>query len=184
MELLAFESSMLIPSLFRICSEKLITTFEFVAPSLDSAQNAVGGGGRYDGLVEALGGPATEGIGFAIGIDRTLLAYEAENISHAPLQDLDVFIVDTTGGNEALILSDELRRQGIAVDRGFDQRSMKAQMKAADRSGAQFAIIIGTDELAENQVTLRDLRGDGTQSILDRQLLSTTLLNLLQEAKE
>ena len=76
------------------------------------------------------------------------MAYEAENISHAPLQDLDVFIVDTTGGNEALILSDELRRQGIAVDRGFDQRSMKAQMKAADRSGAQFAIIIGTDELA------------------------------------
>ena len=61
---------------------------------------------------------------------------------------------------------------------------MKAQMKAADRSGAEFAIIIGTDELAENQVTLRDLRGDGTQSILDRQLLSTTLLNLLQEAKE
>ena len=112
------------------------------------------------------------------------MAYEAENISHAPLQDLDVFIVDTTGGNEALILSDELRRHGIAVDRGFDQRSMKAQMKAADRSGAEFAIIIGTDELAENQVTLRDLRGDGTQSILDRQLLSTTLLNLLQEAKE
>ena len=61
---------------------------------------------------------------------------------------------------------------------------MKAQMKAADRSGAEFAIIIGTDELEENQVTLRDLRGDGTQSILDRQLLSTTLLNLLQEAKE
>ena len=174
----------LAPRLVRGLDYYTKTTFEFVAPSLDSAQNAVGGGGRYDGLVEALGGPATEGIGFAIGIDRTLLAYEAENISHAPLQDLDVFIVDTTGGNEALILSDELRRHGIAVDRGFDQRSMKAQMKAADRSGAEFAIIIGTDELAENQVTLRDLRGDGTQSILDRQLLSTTLLNLLQEAKE
>jgi histidyl-tRNA synthetase len=157
------------------------TTFEFVAPSLDTAQNAVGGGGRYDGLVEALGGPPTEGIGFAIGIERTLLACEAENILDTSSQSLEVFIVDTTGGKEALVLSEELRQIGIRVDRSFDQRSMKAQMKAADRSGAELAIIIGTDELNENQVTLRDLRGEGTQIVLDRQSLSKKLPKILEE---
>ena len=140
----------------------------------------MGGGGRYDGLVEALGGPPTEGIGFAIGIDRTLLACEAENISE-PTNNIDIFVIDTTGGDEALILSDQLRQIGFSVDRSFDQRSMKSQMKAADRSGAQLAIIIGTDELDENQVTLRDLRGDGTQIALDRQSLSKTLTEMLQE---
>ncbi|GIR35558.1 MAG: hypothetical protein CM15mP49_09430 [Actinomycetota bacterium] len=69
----------------------------------------MGGGGRYDGLVEALGGPPTEGIGFAIGIDRTLLACEAENIS-VPINNLEIYIIDTTGGDEALILAEELRR--------------------------------------------------------------------------
>ena len=139
-----------------------------------------GGGGRYDGLVEALGGPPTEGIGFAIGIDRTLLACEAENIS-VPINNLEIYIIDTTGGDEALILAEELRRIGLSVDRSFDHRSMKSQMKAADRSGAQLAIIIGTDELDENQVTLRDLRGDGTQIALDRQSLTKTLPEMLQE---
>ena len=160
------------------------TTFEFVAPNLDSAQNAVGGGGRYDGLVEALGGPPTEGIGFAIGIERTLMACEAENILDSSVQSLEVFIVDTTGGKEALVLSEELRQIGIRVDRSFDQRSMKAQMKAADRSGAELAIIIGTDELNENQVTLRDLRGEGTQTVLDRQSLSKKLPKILEETRK
>jgi len=170
----------LTPRLVRGLDYYTRTTFEFIALGLDTAQNAVGGGGRYDGLVEALGGPPTEGIGFAIGIDRTLLACEAESISE-PTTNIEIFIIDTTGGDEALKLSDELRQIGFSVDRSFDQRSMKSQMKAADRSGAQLAIIIGTDELEENQVTLRDLRGDGTQIALDRQSLSKTLLEMLQE---
>ena len=98
-----------------------------------------------------------------------------------PVDNIEIFIVDTTGGGEALVLSDELRQIGLSVDRSFDQRSMKAQMKAADRSGAQLAIIIGTDELNENQVTLRDLRGDGIQTVLDRQSLAKTLPEMLQE---
>ena len=98
-----------------------------------------------------------------------------------PTNNIDIFVIDTTGGDEALILSDQLRQIGFSVDRSFDQRSMKSQMKAADRSGAQLAIIIGTDELDENQVTLRDLRGDGTQIALDRQSLSKTLTEMLQE---
>jgi histidyl-tRNA synthetase len=170
----------LAPRLVRGLDYYTKTTFEFIAPNLDTAQNAVGGGGRYDGLVEALGGPPTEGIGFAIGIDRTLLACEAENIS-LPVNNLEIFIIDTTGGDEALVLSDELRQIGLSVDRSFDQRSMKSQMKSADRSGAQLAIIIGTDELEQNQVTLRDLRGDGAQIALDRKSLSKTLPEILQE---
>ena len=74
------------------------TTFEFQGGTLDSAQNAIGGGGRYDGLVEALGGPATPGIGFALGLDRTLLACDAEGVFAAPPTAVDVFVVDTTGG--------------------------------------------------------------------------------------
>jgi len=157
------------------------TTFEFVSPSLDTAQNAIGGGGRYDGLVEALGGPATEGIGFAIGIDRTLLACESEQALFDLNLGIDVFVVDTTGGREALLLSDELRKLNIKTDRSFGGRSMKGQMKAADRSGARYAIIIGTDELEENQVTLRDLRGEGSQSLVPRKIIGKNLLTILQE---
>ena len=135
------------------------TTFEFVGGTLDSAQNALGGGGRYDGLVEDLGGPATAGIGFAIGVDRTLLACDDEGVFPAVMAVPDVFVVDTTGGREALILTHELRAAGRRADRAFEGRSMKSQMKAADRSGATFAVIIGGDELAAGVVTLRPLRG-------------------------
>ena len=74
------------------------TTFEFAAEALDAAQNAVGGGGRYDGLVEELGGPPTAGIGFGLGVERTLLACDAEGVFPPPDQAVDVFVVDTTGG--------------------------------------------------------------------------------------
>ena len=135
------------------------TTFEFRSGALDSAQNALGGGGRYDGLVEDLGGPATPGIGFAIGVERTLIACDVESVFPGPAGGVEVFVVDTTGGSEALALSTELRRGGRSVDRGFGGRSMKAQMKAADRSGAELALIIGEDEAASDTVTARFLRG-------------------------
>ena len=135
------------------------TTFEFRSGALDSAQNALGGGGRYDGLVEDLGGPATPGIGFAIGVERTLIACDVESVFPGPAGGVEVFVVDTTGGSEALALSTELRRGGRSVDRGFGGRSMKAQMKAADRSGAELALIIGEDETASDTVTARFLRG-------------------------
>jgi histidyl-tRNA synthetase len=144
------------------------TTFEFQGGTLDSAQNALGGGGRYDGLVEDLGGPATPGIGFALGVDRTLLACSDEGVFGAPDPSVDVFVVDTTGGREALLLTTELRAAGIGVDRAFENRSMKSQMKAADRSGADWAVIVGSDELAAGTVTLRPLRGDGEQSTVAR----------------
>lgn len=139
------------------------TTFELQADALDSAQNAVGGGGRYDGLAEALGGSSTPGIGFGLGIERILLAADAEGVWAAPPAGVDVFVVDVTGGERARDLTAELRRAGLGADRSFDARSMKAQMKAADRSGARFAAIVGEDEAAAGVVTLRDLRRDRPQ---------------------
>jgi len=141
------------------------TTFELVAEALESAQNAVGGGGRYDGLAEALGGPPTPGIGFGLGIERLLLACDAEGVFAAPTASVEVFVVDTTGGAEALGLTHELREAGVATDRAFDARSMRAQFKAADRSGARLALVVGERERAEATVTVRDLTSGDQEAI-------------------
>jgi len=141
------------------------TTFELAAGALVSAQNAVGGGGRYDGLAEALGGPSTPGIGFGLGIERLLLACDAEGVFPAPGASVEVFVVDTTGGTEALTLTHELRRAGVGSDRAFDARSMKAQFKAADRSGARLALVVGERERAESTVTVRDLTSGDQETI-------------------
>ncbi len=138
------------------------TLFEFASDALDSAQNAIGGGGHYNDLIEQLGGPSTPGVGFALGIDRILLSCDAEGVFGAPLANVDVFVIDTTGGTEATTLVAELRRAGMSVDRSFDAKSMKSQMKSADRSGALVAVIIGTDEVAAGEATIRPLRlGEG-----------------------
>jgi histidyl-tRNA synthetase len=139
------------------------TTFEFASDALDSAQNAIGGGGRYDGLAEQLGGSPTPGIGFGAGIERILLACDAEGVFDAPESTVDVWVIDTTGGEQALELTHELREAGVSADRSFDGRSMKSQMKAADRSGARIALILGSDELASSTVTVRDLRHTGRE---------------------
>ena len=163
------------PRLVRGLDYYVSTTFEFAGGTLDSAQNALGGGGRYDGLVEALGGPPTPGIGFALGVDRTLIACDDEGVFDAPEASVDVFVVDTTGGAVALAITEELRRAGISADRAFDGRSMKAQMKAADRSGAKTAIIVGADELEAGTVLLRPMRGDGEQVTVPRSELADRL---------
>lgn len=136
------------------------TTFEYQGLTLDSAQNALGGGGRYDGLVESLGGPPTHGIGFALGLDRTLLACDDEGVFAAEPTRIDAFVVDTTGGLQAVEITGQLRAAGLAADRAFENRSMKSQMKAADRSGATFAVIVGSNELADGTVVLRPLRAE------------------------
>ena len=143
------------------------TAFELVAVALESAQNGVGGGGRYDRLAEDLGGPPTPGIGFGMGIERLLLACDAEGVFPAPTSTVDVFVVDTAGGAEALLLTAELRAAGVACDRAFDARSMKAQFKVADRSGARLALVVGERELADATVTVRDL-ATGDQEVVGR----------------
>jgi histidyl-tRNA synthetase len=155
------------------------TTFEFRSGALDAAQNTIGGGGRYDGLVEALGGPPTPGIGFGSGIERVLLTCDAEGVFDVPAAGIDVFVVDVAGGEHARAVTLELRRAGIRADRGFDRRSMKSQMKSADRSGAAWAVIIGDDEAATGTVILRDLRGEQGQERLARTELLDRLHKLL-----
>ncbi len=160
------------------------TTFEFVADALDGAQNAIGGGGRYDKLSEQLGGKPTGGIGFGSGIERLLLTRDAENVEPLALlnRTLDCFVVDTTGVDVATVLLDELRRAGLAANRAYDGRSMKSQMKVADKSGARLAILVGPQELAAGEVTIRDLRStnfEQTQHTAARSDLVATITNLL-----
>ncbi len=143
------------------------TTFEFLSSSLDAAQNAVGGGGRYDGLVADMGGPDEPGVGFALGVDRTVLACDSEGVFAAPDTRTQIFVVSTTGGLEGLKIAEELRSAGLRVDRAVDHRSMKAQMKAANRSRASLAVIVGPDEVAAGTASLRPL-DDRPQFVVER----------------
>jgi histidyl-tRNA synthetase len=133
------------------------TTFEFTGTALESASDAIGGGGRYDLLAEALGGPPTPGIGFGSGIERLLLACDAEGVWPTVARNAEVFVVDVTGGEVARDVVLALRRAGFRAARAYDARSMKAQLKQADRSGAPLAIIIGPAELDAGTAVVRDL---------------------------
>jgi histidyl-tRNA synthetase len=130
------------------------TAFEFVAGGLGS-QDAVGGGGRYDGLSETLGGPPLPGIGFALGVDRIMLAAEDQ----AATGSVQVYVVALGQGSatEALKLATALRASGIGADLDLAGRSMKGQMKDAARSGARYAVILGDDEIAAGEATIKDL---------------------------
>ena len=142
------------------------TTFEFQSKALSAAQNTICGGGRYNGLVEELGGPVTPGIGFGMGIERLLLACDAEEVFPAPKSSLDVWVIDVTGGSHARDITYELRSHGINADRSFDSRSMRSQMRSANRSGAPIALIIGEDEVAAGNVALRSMLDNAVEQIL------------------
>lgn len=155
------------------------TLFEFQSEALETAQSTVIGGGRYDGLVEQLGGPSTPGIGFGSGIERMLLACDAEGVFGPPPPALDVFVVDSTDGSMARDLADELRRAGVRTDRAFDGRSMKSQMKSAGRSGARVAVIVGGNEAAAGTATVRDL-ARGEQETVPRDQLVAWVRKVLE----
>ena len=161
----------LTPGLVRGLDYYQRTVFEFVSTSLDSAQTAVGGGGRYDGLVEDLGGPATAGVGFALGVDRTLLACDSEKVFESASPEVDAFFVDVVDGMTALRLCEEVRAAGFTADRAFDGRSMKSQMKAADRCGASYAVIIGADEVEAGTCTVRHLSTSEQQVVSQVELI-------------
>ena len=130
------------------------TAFEFVAGNLGS-QSAAGGGGRYDGLAESLGGQRVPGIGFALGLDRILLSLgDAEEPSM-----VTAYVVAVGEGTEtaAFSLVTRLRRAGIGAELDLMARSMKGQMKDAGRSGARYALILGADELASGEITIKNL---------------------------
>jgi len=136
------------------------TAFEFVAQGL-GAQDSIGGGGRYDGLVEQCGGPPTPGVGLGIGLERVLLVREALGLvpEHSPRRGNLIITLGDDAWLEGLKLTDELRAAGIAADVDYRRRSMRAQMKFANNSGFANAIIIGEDEIAKGVVGLRDLEG-------------------------
>lgn len=142
------------------------TTFEFVSDALDAAQNAVGGGGRYDQLAEDMGGPHTPSIGFGIGIERVLIAAEAEGLLAPDPARLDAFVVDGIGDGTATEVVAALRESGLRADRAYGGRSVKAQWKLADRSGARFGVMLGAREAERGAVAVKDLRspeGDQTE---------------------
>lgn len=153
------------PRLVRGLDYYVRTTFEVAGVGLGATQDAVGGGGRYDDLAGDLGGPRTPGIGFALGVDRTLLSCDAEGVFGAPAAAIDVFVVDVLDGTHATRLCDELRRAGVGADRAYDGRSMKSQMKKAGGSGAAVAVIVGDQEVADGTVVVRDLRTSEQSSV-------------------
>jgi len=145
------------------------TTFEFVHDGL-GAQSAVGGGGRYDGLSEMIGGPALPSVGWALGVDRTVLALEAEGVVLPTPRAVDVFAVPLGEQARRVLFGavTALRREGLAADLAYGGKGLKAAMKAADRSGARFALVAGERDLAEGLVQLKDLTtGDQTPVALD-----------------
>jgi len=139
------------------------TTFEFVHDGL-GAQSGIGGGGRYDGLMSQLGGQELSGIGFGLGIDRTFLACQAEGLTPGPERTLDVYVVPLgEARTRAAALVTELRRAGIRTDLSFGTRGLKGAMKGADRSGAEFTIVIGERDLEQDVCQLKSM-DSGTQT--------------------
>ncbi|WP_067545523.1 histidine--tRNA ligase [Nocardia crassostreae] len=145
------------------------TTFEFVHDGL-GAQSGIGGGGRYDGLMAELGGQPLSGIGFGIGVDRTVLALEAEGKTATDGTRVDVFGVPLGDvvKQRLVVLAAQLRAAGIRTDLAYGGRGVKGAMKAADKSGASIALVLGDREVAEGEIGLKDLRtGEQRQVPLD-----------------
>ena len=142
------------------------TTFEVYPPGAAGQQSAIGAGGRYDGLVELLGGRPTPGIGFGLGLDRTLLALDAAGAAEAPETHALAVVVgaDPAATAERLRVATDLRANGLAARADLANRKLGRQLEAASKEGAHFAVILG-DELADGQVQLRDLQA-GTQQLV------------------
>jgi histidyl-tRNA synthetase len=134
------------------------TTFEFVHDGL-GAQSGIGGGGRYDGLMRQLGGQDLSGIGFGIGVDRTLLALRAEGKSVGESARCDVFGVplSDTAKLRLAVLATQLRGSGVRVDLAYGDRGLKGAMRAADRSGARIALVAGDRDLESGTIGIKDL---------------------------
>jgi len=142
------------------------TTFEFIHEGL-GAQSGIGGGGRYDGLMEILGGQALSGIGFGLGVDRALLAAQAEGVLVENQFSSDLFIIPL-GDNQksiALSLAAQLRLSGIRTEIAFGDRALKGAMKAADKSGSRYVIVLGDSELASGTVELKRMSDGSTSSV-------------------
>jgi len=142
------------------------TTFEFVHDLL-GAQSGIGGGGRYDGLMAELGGQELSGIGFGLGIDRCVLAADAEGISFDQDFTSDLFIIPLGDESKstALKTAQELRIAGFRVEISFGDRALKGSMKAADKSGAAYVLVLGESEISSGSVELKHMSTGKTSSV-------------------
>jgi len=147
------------------------TTFEFIHPDL-GAQSGIGGGGRYDGLMEILGGQSLSGIGFGLGVDRALLAAIAEDSLPTEEFTSDLFIIPLgeNAMDSALTISQDVRSAGITVEIAFGDRALKGAMKAADKSGARFVVVLGDSELLNGSVDLKRMSDGVVTSVKIAQL--------------
>lgn len=154
------------PKLVRGLDYYTKTTFEFVHPLL-GAQSGIGGGGRYDGLMESLGGQPLSGIGFGIGIDRVILACAAEKVTIENESPLTCYIIpiDSQFQDRALQIAAELRSANLRVDLAFGDRSLKGAMKAADKLGAKYVFVLGEREVASGTVEIKELAQGVTTSV-------------------
>ena len=140
------------------------TTFEFIHMGL-GAQSAIGGGGRYDKLMSELGGQDLSGIGWGLGVDRTILAAEEEGVIPADLGNADLFIIPLGTQLEAIKIAAGLRAAGKVVEIAFGERGLKGAMKGADKSGAKHVVVLGENEVASGSVELKTMSSGDTKSV-------------------
>ena len=142
------------------------TTFEFVHELL-GAQSGIGGGGRYDGLMAELGGQSLSGIGFGLGVDRALLAAEAEGVinENAFVSDLFIIPLGDVAKEMAMKIASELRAAGKSIEIAFGDRALKGAMKGADKSGARYVIVLGESEISSATVELKEMKTGTTSSV-------------------
>ena len=150
------------------------TTFEFVHELL-GAQSGIGGGGRYDGLMEKLGGQSLSGIGFGLGVDRALLAAEAEGVisSDAFVSDLFIIPLGESAKIAAMTIAGQLRKANKVVEIAFGDRALKGAMKGADKSGATYVIVLGDSEISSGTVELKEMKTGQTRSVKINSLLQS-----------
>jgi histidyl-tRNA synthetase len=154
----------LVPTLVRGLDYYTRTAFEYTSTELPEGQASLGGGGRYDGLAEAIGGDRTPGVGFALGLERIELAL-GDRAAHAGALEAFVVAVGDEAAAPTRALVRRLRSAGVATDASFGSRAMKGQLRAADRAGARYALILGDREVADGTVTVRELASGEQESV-------------------
>ena len=149
------------------------TTFEFVHELL-GAQSGIGGGGRYDGLMAELGGQSLSGIGFGLGVDRALLAAEAEGVinENSFVSDLFIIPLGDVAKEMAMKIASQLRGAGKSIEIAFGDRALKGAMKGADKSGARYVIVLGESEISSATVELKEMKTGATSSVKIDSLIS------------
>ena len=156
------------------------TVFEFLPNEATSSQETVCGGGRYDNLIESLGGKPTPAVGFGLGLERLLLVLENSGVVIQDPNKLDVFIAltDEVPINAAIKLASDLRKAGISADYDQIDRSLKAQLKYADKQGAKFCITIGGNEIQSGTYPLKNMQNGNIFKVAQQDIIKTLIKEL------